>query len=37
MASRVEELLVLTGDEMTGAISLKLLAWPHTEKMKEVS
>ena len=25
------------GEEVTGALSLKLLAWPHTGKMTEVS
>ena len=36
VASRVEELLVVSGDGMTGAMSLKLLAWPHTDKIREV-
>lgn len=37
VANRVEELLALSGDGMTGALSLKLLAWPHTHKMNEAT
>ena len=36
VANRVEELMAGDGDNLAGALSLKILTWPHTGKVKEV-